>query len=248
MVVGMEHVYLSPHLDDAALSCGGAIAAHRARGADVLVVTLASAVPPAEGSGTRRWAPGLEPERVIERLAEDTEAMSTLGVDFRRAGLLDAIYRLPDVYSDATALFAPPAKGDPITRDLAALLADLGQRFPDSTLHAPLGIGLHVDHLAVHLAARQAAGWRTVVFYEDFPYVIQSPGALERRLAQVGLSLVPRLIDVSATIERRVAAVAAYSSQIDLLFGGLEPLVEQVVGYAASLRPPHLFEREWARR
>ncbi len=45
-----DHVYLSPHLDDAALSCGGAIARHVAAGQRVLVVTICSAVPKARGS------------------------------------------------------------------------------------------------------------------------------------------------------------------------------------------------------
>src|ERR671924_35132 len=44
-----DHVYLSPHLDDAALSCGGAIARHSSAGARVLVVTICTALPSPEG-------------------------------------------------------------------------------------------------------------------------------------------------------------------------------------------------------
>ncbi|KAB2956573.1 MAG: PIG-L family deacetylase, partial [Thermoanaerobaculia bacterium] len=39
---------LSPHLDDAVLSCGGRIADEVARGRDVLVVTVFTADEPAE--------------------------------------------------------------------------------------------------------------------------------------------------------------------------------------------------------
>src|SRR5258705_8534487 len=46
---GYDHIYLSPHLDDAALSCGGAIARHANAGARVLVVTLCTAAPPPAG-------------------------------------------------------------------------------------------------------------------------------------------------------------------------------------------------------
>ena len=44
-VQGYDHIYLSPHLDDAALSCGGGIAAQRAAGERALVVTLCTAAP-----------------------------------------------------------------------------------------------------------------------------------------------------------------------------------------------------------
>ena len=40
-------------------------------------------------------------------------------------------------------------------------------------------------------------------------------------------------------------AVAAYESQLDMLFGGRGPMVEAVVGYAAAVSPPGLFERRW---
>src|SRR6185295_15615325 len=46
---GYDHIYLSPHLDDAALSCGGAIARHANAGARVLVVTICTAAPPSDG-------------------------------------------------------------------------------------------------------------------------------------------------------------------------------------------------------
>ena len=42
---GYRHIYLSPHLDDAALSCGGGIAAQRAAGERVLVVTFCTGAP-----------------------------------------------------------------------------------------------------------------------------------------------------------------------------------------------------------
>ncbi len=35
-----EHIYLSPHLDDVALSCGGRIVKQRSKGENVLVVTV----------------------------------------------------------------------------------------------------------------------------------------------------------------------------------------------------------------
>src|SRR5215213_7233046 len=97
---GYDHIYLSPHLDDAALSCGGAIARHANAGARVLVVTLCTAAPPPAGPFSEfaqdhhlMW--GLVPERAMaEREREDDLALERLNADTFRAGLLDAIYRM----------------------------------------------------------------------------------------------------------------------------------------------------------
>src|SRR5437773_7157487 len=101
---GYDHIYLSPHLDDAALSCGGAIARHANAGARVLVVTLCTAAPPAgpfsdfANAVHQSW--GLAPAEVIgARLREDDLALARLDADTYRAGLLDAIYRRPDAYN-----------------------------------------------------------------------------------------------------------------------------------------------------
>ena len=44
----VDSIYLSPHLDDVALSCGGQIhqLTHRPGGQEVLIVTLMAGVPP----------------------------------------------------------------------------------------------------------------------------------------------------------------------------------------------------------
>src|SRR4029450_9641251 len=92
-----DHIYLSPHLDDAALSCGGAIARHSAAGARGLVVPICTASPRPEGPFRsfseemhRQW--GLTAgEAVRARLHEDSLAMERLGADSLWVGMLDAI-------------------------------------------------------------------------------------------------------------------------------------------------------------
>lgn len=60
-----DHLYLSPHFDDAVLSCGGQIARHTAAGQSVLVVTITGGDPPAEAPSDtvamlhQRWATSL---------------------------------------------------------------------------------------------------------------------------------------------------------------------------------------------
>lgn len=235
-----DHIYISPHLDDAALSCGGAIARYSAAGARALVVTLCTAAPDpdeainsfAEGQH-RRW--GLvHADAVSARLHEDDLAIERLGADSYWAGMRDAIYRRPDAYNSEESLFGSPDPADPLADATHALIADLHRRAPSAALYAPLGVGNHVDHQLVYAAARAAGA--EVAFYEDFPYVA-TPGALDQRMQALDGAFVPDLLVVDATLIRKIDAIEAYASQIGVLFGDVETMRRRVAAYAESLSP-----------
>ena len=248
-----DHVYLSPHLDDAALSCGGAIARNGVAHARVLVVTICTAAPSPEGPFSAlaeelhsTW--GLAPaEAVSVRLHEDEMAMERLGADSYWAGMLDAIYRRPDAYNSDETIFGQPAPDDPLSPALGAFIGALSERVPSATLYAPLGVGNHVDHQITHATALAVAG-PTVAFYEDFPYVAK-PQALDLRLQAVGAEFVTSTIDIDATLMRKIGAIEAYASQIVSLFGDADTMRRTVVEYAEALRPDvgTYGERLWLR-
>lgn len=212
------HVYLSPHLDDAALSCGGMMARQSAADEAVLVVTLCTAAPPPEGPFSalaeefhREW--GLAPAAVLAtRLAEEAAALDLLGADSLTAGMLDAIYRAPALYHSREALFNAPAADDPLHAELAELITALRTRLPKATFYAPLGVGEHVDHQLTGTAAAAYAG-APLAWYEDFPYVARE-GALEARMAQIGRRMTAERIVIDLTLKRKIAAILAYGSQI----------------------------------
>src|SRR5262245_33407729 len=236
-----DHIYLSPHLDDVALSCGGAIARHSATGARVLVVTICTASPRPEGPFSvfaeemhRQWRLPAD-EAVRARLHEDSLAMEHLGADSLWVGMLDAIYRLPaDYISDAT-LFGAPLPDDPLLPSLKAFTRALRDRVPRATLYAPLGVGNHVDHQITYMAARAGAG-NAIAFYEDFPYVTK-PDALDRRLQALEGTFVTSTLDIDATLSRKIGAISAYASQIASLFGDAGAMRRQIRDYAEELRP-----------
>jgi LmbE family N-acetylglucosaminyl deacetylase len=253
---GYAHVYLSPHMDDAALSCGGAIARFTAAGQRVLVVNVCSGSPPPGGPLSpfaalqhERW--GLPPDQAVaRRLAEDAEALAILGADGLELGLLDAIYRLPGAYVDDATLFGPVARGDTLAADAGPALETLAARLPGAVFYAPLGVGNHVDHVAVHaVAGRLAASGATVAYYEDFPYAARAEGAVEARLDKLGGAdrFGPAVAPIDAVIERKLAAVAAYASQLATLFGGREQMERAVADYALRVGGGSLAERVWVR-
>lgn len=258
-----QHIILSPHLDDAALSCGGSIAAAVAAGEPVLVVTICTAAPPVDAEFSplaqhfhAEW--GLSPGEVMQtRLAEERAALETLGADGLWAGALDAIYRMPQAYHSRETLFGAPDPVDPLVATLHELCHHLRAQFPQAVIYAPLGVGQHVDHQLTCRIAAQLAG--PVMWYEDFPYVARE-GELERRLAQLDWPLRPLARAIDERMNARLAAIAAYASQlaelshsqlgraVDAIEAG-EVINAAVRAYAQRVAPPGAWygERFWVR-
>jgi LmbE family N-acetylglucosaminyl deacetylase len=236
-----RHVYLSPHLDDAPLSCGGAIAAHMAAGERVLVVTICTAAPPAAGPFSAlaeelhtNWGLAAD-QTVAARLREERLAMERLGVDYYWADRLDAIYRYPEAYNTRKSLFGTPAPDDPLLADLCAFFGTLHEHLPSATYYAPLGVGSHVDHLVTHGAIRATLG-PAARFYEDLPYAVV-PSAIDQRIGQLAGMVSATTIPIDATLAQKLHAIHAYVSQLKELFGGPEAMEQVMTDYAASLLP-----------
>ena len=229
----MRHIYLSPHFDDAALSCGGAIARHSRVGDASVVVTIFGGKPdyarlsPFARSIHARPNAGADP--IDARLAEEHEALAILGAQSQTYAYLDCIYRQDALrnrwlYDSEEAIFGPvdPADDglvDELARDLMAFAPIPGT----CRIYAPLAIGNHVDHQVAHRSARRLhdAGY-TVCFYEDYPYVVRDPAGLEKTLTRWSErsqwhSEIIALDDTD--LKRKAAAIGAYRSQLGVLFG-----------------------------
>lgn len=242
---GYDHIWLSPHPDDAVWSAGGQLALQRRAGRRVLVVTLCTA-PPADlpdGDAPALATGALDPSLMQVRLCEDAAALARLDVDFVHAGLRDGPERLPVEYGSLRRLMGgEPAPGDPLTEEVRRTIDTLRARNPAALLHAPLGIGGHVDHVAVARAApRDSRTW----FYEDVPYCLSDPtGEDARRL--VPDSFVADVVDVTSVFPARLAASACYRTQIPLLFGKPAQMLEAMRRHARALAPEGgLAERRW---
>jgi LmbE family N-acetylglucosaminyl deacetylase len=244
---GYEHVYLSPHLDDAVLSCGGAIAAASAQGERTLVVTICSAVP---SPRIERAAMGASPVPeylcMSRRLAEDSQALDLLGVDYYRAGELDAVFRRPEAYAPPRFPVGEVAPSDPLEDGVRHLLQSLFVTFPNATVHAPLGIGNHVDHVCVSDAARALGGQQELLFYEDFPYLAADLGAIELRMQRVACQLTRVRHIIGPFLPTKIAAIARYVSQVGMLFGSQSSMRRMVEGWAQHRGGGVASEFEWS--
>lgn len=227
----MEKVFLSPHFDDVALSCGGMVAMATSAGQRVLIVTVCGALPPpGERSpltdkihAARGFADGIA--YVSARREEDRAAAAILAAQIEWGSSLDAIYRDPKHYTRSATLLGPAASGDPLVRDTAKLIAELRRRFPHAELYAPLGVG-HIDHRGIAEAARTVGG--RVCLYEEFPDRGVPPA-----WRPTGQSVVERV--TSAFVDTWVNAVLCYRSQLRGLFGDESSARAAVISHAESV-------------
>lgn len=237
-----QHFVLAPHADDAALSCGGQIAALVREGQPVTIITLLIGQPspaalrlPLAHYFHQKW--GLADNVIAVRRAEDQRAAARLGASLHFGDLLEAGYRQTadgaPCYAVPEAIHQAPHPRDPLLQLLtpAAVLAQF-QALPvnltaTSVIHAPLGVGNHVDHQTVRqmaLLLTQALPDLKVFFYEDYPYaswndqvVPAALRALTGLAAPRPLSRVVHALDLRSRLTR-IAAIAAYQSQLKMIW------------------------------
>lgn len=235
-----DAIYLSPHLDDATLSCGAQIFDRTHAGQRVLIVTIMAGSPRLDirsayiESLHERWE--LAGDAAAARREEDIEACRIVGADFLHMEAPDCIYRLDPAtgapfYVSDTDIF-----GDvhPAETELAMQLAVQFRSLPSAaSIYAPLTVGHHVDHLLVRAAAERV--WLGgVAYYEDYPYV-QQPEKLARVLGE-DASWRAKVIPVSdAAMAAKFDAIWAFRSQLSTFFGSREDMEEQVGGYTRKL-------------
>ncbi len=228
----MDWIYLSPHLDDVALSCGGLVKEQTQSGLDVGIWTICAGDPPpgplspfAE-SLHDRWQSGAE--AMVLRRSEDSTACSILGASNRHFPIPDCIYRRvgPDNspgYSSEESLFGPLHHGESAL--ISKLSHELSSTLPQhANVVCPLTLGGHVDHVLTRKAAEKTG--RYLWYYEDYPYVEKDPDYF-LNLRQAGWE--SQVFEVSKLgLTAWEAAVAAHASQISTFWADLDSMKKAI--------------------
>ena len=252
-VLPLTHVYLSPHLDDAVLSCGGMIHHQTQAGEAVTVVTLCAGWP-ASGPTTTfaeslhaRWRISAA-QAVSARQAEDRAALQVLNAKGQPLDIPDCIYRFDPangqaLYASEEALWGEvhPAEAGLIQQATGALQAILSQ-FPAGRLYVPLTLGHHVDHQLARRAAEQTG--RVWAYYEDYPYADRAARLAphSKVTGDETSGLTPhRIFLTDADLRAKGRAVAAYASQISTFWSSPAEMEASLRAYAA-----HVGGGQWA--
>lgn len=235
-----DSIYLSPHLDDAALSCGGQIYEQTAVGKSVLIVTITAGDPPARPLSAfaqslhERWE--LAVDVTAARRAEDIRACQILGADFAHWIIPDCVYRshpnsgqpLYPTWADVISAIQPAELG--LINQLAEQMAHFP---PDSQVVAPLAAGNHVDHQLTRAAAERCFGTQ-LLYYEDYPYVA-NPAALTAVIPPDAPNWQAQPIPLSAAaIAAKVQAIAAFASQVSSFFTDEADMMQKITDFAVS--------------
>jgi LmbE family N-acetylglucosaminyl deacetylase len=201
-------VVLSPHPDDAVLSCGRFLA----RNPGATVVTVFCGIPDRYPDPPRRWEviAGFEPGDDVAALRRDE--------DRRALAVLDATPVHLDGFPETDFCpDEPPATAVEVVDALAPVVDEL-----DPTLVlCPLGLA-NPEHVTVHDAAlllrarRPAPGW---IAYQDVAYH-HIPGLLAWRISRLfhaGLWPTPVAMPIDPSEDRKQRALAEYPSQVRAL-------------------------------
>jgi LmbE family N-acetylglucosaminyl deacetylase len=164
----MNICIVSPHLDDAILSCGILMQRHKAAGDEVLSLNIFTAGANAEN-----------------RHLEELRAEEEIGAQAFFLDELDAPDRSPLYKSDIKLFFG--AFEDVSEQYIAKVekrVCDFFAAHKIDIAYFPLAAGTHIDHRIAHAIGRHVKDI-PVKFYEDRPYILW-PGVLQGRMNQLG--------------------------------------------------------------
>ncbi|WP_337059687.1 PIG-L deacetylase family protein [Kineococcus sp. G2] len=236
----LRYVFLSPHLDDAVLSCGNLLLA-LGEGADVTVCTLFTEQSTPHTASARAYlrqcGAGSAAQLYARRRAEDAGVLARVRATRVHAGLDDALFRkrsgaaaarlarlLPELghvyptYRWHVAAGRVSRADRHVVRAVSEVVERLAAPAP-TVLVAPLGVGRHVDHVLVRDVAARVGG--DVLYYADLPYALrQEPDAA----FTAAHALAP--VTVPAAGSGKTPLIAGYRTQVDALFPGGVPLLE----------------------
>ena len=242
----MEWIYLSPHFDDVALSCGGLVWEQVQAGQPVNIWTICAGAPPAGPISAfaqllhSRWETG--EQAVARRLAEDIASCEALGAGWRHFDLPDCIYRPGGesgvyYYDSEEALWGEVHPAEfPLIEKLAGIMdRDLAST---AQVICPLALGRHVDHRLTRMVAEGLG--RRLWYYLDYPYVLKETATLDALQLEGGQNI------TFAISEGGLAAwqdgIATHQSQISTFWPGLDAMRAAIRAYRDEMGGIRLVE------
>lgn len=183
-------IVISPHFDDAVLSCGGLLLALSGK-VDLTIVNVFTKAHggPYTLSARKFLKDSHEDNDAIRlyqsRFEEDREALSKIKVKIINLGLQEALFRkknkqhfLGNVLPEFDHVYPTYrwhitktiASNDPAVSQLKKALKDLPSK--NEFIFAPYGIGDHADHKVVRQVCEEL--FPSVILYSDFPYNVRS--------------------------------------------------------------------------
>lgn len=211
-----QWIFLSPHFDDVALSCGGLVYTLAQEGNHVEIWSIMGGFPSSEKYSTfadqnhRAWGmSGVE--AIIMRRGEDRAACEMLGAQPRHFDWQDAIYRYDSrtgetLVNNNVELFSHPPEQILVNEISAMLTTEIPT---EAHVVGPISLGNHIDHRAVTQAMEGYTD--RLNYYADYPYILEHfdhPAITENHFVKQSIALSPEALKAWQD------AVLCYASQL----------------------------------
>lgn len=208
---------LSPHFDDAALSCGALLD----RGEPVHVVTVLAGepAPPRRGQWDERCGFRDSAESIATRRAEDERALAGHRLTFLQlpeAQYLDGAR--PAGHAEVVAAAMADAVGTVVVPAGAGWSGGPLRRRTRRAFRRRVDPARHPDHVFVREAALAAVGERRVLLYEELPYSLA--GGADHEAARAARTLRRKAVPLELPVDREEKArrLARYESQLPFIW------------------------------
>lgn len=240
-------LFMSPHLDDAILSCGELLLniSPYSKITIVTVFTEGSAPPYTYSANMNlKLCGNFKDARNLfhARRKEDARACAAMGVKYAHLGFLDASFRKKKNKNALTANIAqhipefshiyPTYRWNILSgkisgndRENIEIISNKMREYAHDRnkrlIFCPLGIGNHVDHVLVSKICRKI--FSNLIFWEDFPYNTKIRVSKKDIIGKIGLGFP----DMLMRAEEKARIISFYKSQIGNMFpNGIMPFPE----------------------
>jgi LmbE family N-acetylglucosaminyl deacetylase len=206
---------ISPHLDDAVLSCGQLIQSRHG----TTITTILAGFPPGAHAGWSGKTTGLSVAKDANLMRREEDQCASRALGARTAWV--------DIPAQEYGPAASPTER--LLRIQEAIVTAIAATTVRSVF-IPLGV-THPDHIIVSDAALHAVGVANLeaYVYMDMPYGQARPGQVRRRLRHIGRKFeVDPLAPFVGDLQTKAEAVNAYSSQVKALQQGFGRSFNQV--------------------
>ena len=224
---------VSPHFDDAILSCGGMLCSDEWFDSEISVINVFTEI-----SQKKQKMSDVIAEYVSEDLAiskskvnldmcerwiatrrkEELFATKTLGIKSFDLGYKDAIFRMVNdkfIYDTEEKLFLGQVRENVLLEQLVHQFIDICKNY--SICYFPAGIGNHPDHIILHLIGKKIqCNHPSVRFYCEIPY--SKDRKEEGKMYEIN----------EVNYERKISAVCEYKTQINWLLKN-EKNIEKII-------------------
>jgi LmbE family N-acetylglucosaminyl deacetylase len=251
----IRSIFLSPHPDDAALSCGGTIYSMALNDQRPIVITLFGGDRPSDAplsdfvrSLHARWQLNDDDAPALRR-AEDRAGLDRLHAFVIFLPFADAVYRIDPatkrhLYDSEETIFGSIQEADITDRVAAALRSKIATiKSSGSTVQVfvPLTAGQHVDHQIAREAAERLN--ENLIYYEDFPY---AEDITKLQLAWGNDEWQAESIELRAeALSAKIESIAQYRSQLSSFFKDEGEIETRLKAYAKEVGDGQLVERYW---